>query len=75
LLSLSAGKSSIFIIIYDRGIEIIEFMPYGNFYARYFQSRSWIAYYRSTASECEFTDIDLREKDWAGYDEEGVKNQ
>ena len=28
---------------------------------------------KSTASDTEVTDIDLSDKDWAGYDEEGVR--
>ncbi len=40
-----------------RGVEIIEFKAGDSFVAT------------STASETEFTDIDLSDKDWAGYDE------
>ena len=45
---------------YLRGVELIEFKAGGNFQAK------------STASDTEFTDIDLSDKDWAGYDEAGV---
>eukprot|EP00347_Sterkiella_histriomuscorum_P007398 403349077 len=42
-----------------RGIEILEFIPNGNFVAT------------STVSDEVFEDINLTDKDWAGYDEQG----
>ena len=40
-----------------RGVEIVSFEAGNNFVGR------------STASDSELTDIDLTDKDWAGYDE------
>ena len=40
---------------------MIEFVPNGNFFAR------------STASDETFDDINLTDRDWAGYDESGVR--
>ena len=40
-----------------RGVELIEFKAGDGFVGT------------STASESEITDIDLSDKDWAGYDE------
>ena len=43
-----------------RGVELVEFKAGDGFLAT------------STASESELADIDLSDKDWAGYDEQGV---